>query len=84
MVALQAACLPWLRERDVAILARHEVDPAEYPGVVASRTGLFSLLGLERVQAGLPYISTAAIVSNAIAPSAAAVRTWFQAVHSPR
>ena len=36
MVALQAACLPWLRERDVAILASdtsNEVDPAEYPGL---------------------------------------------------
>lgn len=36
MVALQAACLPWLHERDVAILASdtsNEVDPEEYPGL---------------------------------------------------
>jgi kynurenine formamidase len=36
MVALQAACLPWLHERDVAILGSdtsNEVDPTEYPGL---------------------------------------------------
>ena len=36
MVALQAACLPWLRARDIAVLGSdtsNEIDPTEYPGL---------------------------------------------------
>jgi kynurenine formamidase len=36
MCALQAACLPWLRERDVAVLGAdtgNDVMPAQYPGI---------------------------------------------------
>jgi kynurenine formamidase len=36
MVALQAACLPWLREKDIALLGTdtsNDVEPEEYPGL---------------------------------------------------
>jgi len=36
MSALQAACLPWLRERDVAVLGAdtgNDVSPAQYPSI---------------------------------------------------
>lgn len=79
--ALQAACLPWLRERDIALLGTdtsNDVSPTEYPGL--GRSGAIHGVGMGAI--GLW------ILDNADFEELAATCTWlgrweFQAVIAP-
>ena len=79
--ALQAACLPWLRERDVAVLGSdtsNDVSPTEYPGL--GRNGAIHGVGMGAV--GLWILDNADF--EELGATCARLGRWeFQAIIAP-
>ncbi len=79
--ALQAACLPWLRERDVALLASdtpNDVSPTEYPDL--GRNGAIHGVGMGAI--GLWILDNADF--EELAGACARLGRWeFQAAVAP-
>jgi len=79
--ALQAACLPWLRERDIAVLGTdtsNDVSPTEYPGL--GRSGAIHGVGMGAI--GLWILDNADFEELALTCNRLA-RCEFQAVIAP-